>query len=554
MRRVRLARSSSACSPSSRSSPPVAAATTTRTAAAAATTRAAPSARASRAATSPSSPPATSTTSTRARRTTRSATWSCTPTNRTLYSFEPGRRPEPLPDLADGEPEISEDSKTITVKIKTGVKFAPPVNREVTAEDVKYAIERAFTRERAVGYATSYFADIEGAPAGADATSSSRSPASRRRTTRRSSSSSPSRRRRARRRALVHADHDAGPEEYAEKFDAKNPSTYDQYVAFTGPYMVKNDPSGQGRPAASPGKRIEIVRNPNWDKDDRLPARLPGLDHDRGGQRRPDRRLAPHARAARASCAATPASRRSRSSSARLTQQQGPARPRRRRCTRWIALNTTIKPFDNVNVRKAIIAGFDRDALRLTRGGEEVGADRPALPPARHPRLRGVRRRGGLRGSTTCRTRGRPRARRRSTSRRRPAYGVDGKYDGDEKLLTIATNADPGKQTAQVAQAQFEKLGFKLNFRKVPQDTLYTKFCGVPEGEVAICPNVGWFKDFNDPQSLLEPDVRRRGDQARRQHQLAADRRHEDQRGDDEGRAAPDRRRAQPGLGRRSTR
>ena len=83
---------------------------------------------------------------------------------------------------------------------------------------------------------------------------------------------------------------------------------------------------------------------------------------------------------------------------------------------------------------------------------------------------------------------------------------ADGKYDGSEKILTIAgDNADPGLQTAQVAQTEFNKLGFKLNFRKVPQDTLYTKFCGVPKAKLAICPNVGWFKDFTDPESMLEP-------------------------------------------------
>jgi peptide/nickel transport system substrate-binding protein len=81
----------------------------------------------------------------------------------------------------------------------------------------------------------------------------------------------------------------------------------------------------------------------------------------------------------------------------------------------------------------------------------------------------------------------------------------NGKYAGSEKLLTIATNADPGLQTAQVAQSEFNKLGFKLNFRKVPQDTLYTKFCGIPKQKVVICPNVGWFKDFTDPESMLEP-------------------------------------------------
>jgi peptide/nickel transport system substrate-binding protein len=34
---------------------------------------------------------------------------------------------------------------------------------------------------------------------------------------------------------------------------------------------------------------------------------------------------------------------------------------------------------------------------------------------------------------------------------------------------------------------------------------MYTKFCNVPKAAVAVCPNVGWLKDFNDAQSILEP-------------------------------------------------
>jgi peptide/nickel transport system substrate-binding protein len=81
---------------------------------------------------------------------------------------------------------------------------------------------------------------------------------------------------------------------------------------------------------------------------------------------------------------------------------------------------------------------------------------------------------------------------------------ADGKYAGKERLLTIATNADPGKKTAEVFQNQITQMGFKLNFRIVPQDTLYTKFLSVPKVNVAFGPNVGWFKDFSDPQSMLD--------------------------------------------------
>ena len=79
-----------------------------------------------------------------------------------------------------------------------------------------------------------------------------------------------------------------------------------------------------------------------------------------------------------------------------------------------------------------------------------------------------------------------------------------GKYTGNAKLLLIAANADPGKAQAQVAKAQLEKLGFKIQFRTVPQDAVYTEYCQVPKKQVAICGSAGWFKDFTDPQSMLE--------------------------------------------------
>jgi peptide/nickel transport system substrate-binding protein len=79
-----------------------------------------------------------------------------------------------------------------------------------------------------------------------------------------------------------------------------------------------------------------------------------------------------------------------------------------------------------------------------------------------------------------------------------------GKYTGNDQLLLIAANTDPGKAQAQVAKAQLEKLGLKIQFRTVPQDAVYTEWCQVPAKKVAICGSAGWFKDFTDPQSMLE--------------------------------------------------
>ena len=83
--------------------------------------------------------------------------------HRGLYAYPPDEN-EPVPDLADGMPEIADDGKTVTVKLKQGVTFTPPVSREVTSADVKYAIERAFTAAVTNGYAGIYFGDLVGAP------------------------------------------------------------------------------------------------------------------------------------------------------------------------------------------------------------------------------------------------------------------------------------------------------------------------------------------------------------------------------------------------------
>src|ERR1700722_4465465 len=51
-------------------------------------------------------------------------------TQRPLYSYKPNNENEPTADVASGPAEISSDNKTVTIHMKEGVKFSPPVNRE----------------------------------------------------------------------------------------------------------------------------------------------------------------------------------------------------------------------------------------------------------------------------------------------------------------------------------------------------------------------------------------------------------------------------------------
>src|SRR4051794_30293663 len=201
-------------------------------------------------------------------------------TNRPLYSFKPEDATHPVPDLASGPPKISADNKMITVKLRSGVRFAPPVNREVTSADVKYAFERSFTANVPSGYATSYFGDIQGAPSkpGAFKTIPGIQTPDKRtfvlKLTKPTAVTVAA--------ALVMPITMPVPEEYAKKFDAKSPSDYDQYAVASGPYMVRNDASGKdvGR---DPGKSIDLIRNRNWDpKTDFRPANLDEIRIDEG--------------------------------------------------------------------------------------------------------------------------------------------------------------------------------------------------------------------------------------------------------------------------------
>ena len=190
-----------------------------------------------------------------------------------------------MPLLASGPPQISADGKTVTVHIKSGCKFGPPVNRAVTSADVAYAFQRMFNPNVQNGYAAGYFPIV-----GADKSAGKPIPGI----------STPNKT-----TIVFHLTKDFGatmaealtlpgtapvPESYAAKFDKSSPSKYDSdptIQAFTGPYMIKS---------YSAGRSITLVRNPNWNRPGR--RRAPGLRRqDRvERRRRPDRGRPPDAR------------------------------------------------------------------------------------------------------------------------------------------------------------------------------------------------------------------------------------------------------------------
>jgi peptide/nickel transport system substrate-binding protein len=67
---------------------------------------------------------------------------------------------EIVPDLATSMPTVSDHGLTYTFQMRTGVRFSPPVNREVEPSDIKFSIERLF---RVNSGGVGFYAGIKGA-------------------------------------------------------------------------------------------------------------------------------------------------------------------------------------------------------------------------------------------------------------------------------------------------------------------------------------------------------------------------------------------------------
>ncbi len=142
-----------------------------------------------------------------------------------LYAYKPNTFSEATPLLAEAQPTISDANKLITIKIRKGIHFSPPVNREVTAADEVYALERIANPNVANPYYLGYLESIEGMKAAKGGPIPGIKATDKYTVQIKLTESAGGDRRRLDGAAL----HGAGPEEYAKKFDAKKPSEYANY-------------------------------------------------------------------------------------------------------------------------------------------------------------------------------------------------------------------------------------------------------------------------------------------------------------------------------------
>jgi len=415
-------------------------------------------------------------------------------TQRPLYSNKPNTASEASPDMAASAPEISADNKTIKVKLREGVHFSPPVNREVTAEDVAYAIERGANPNVANPYFQAYFEAIEGAPKATGGPIKGIETPNKHEivfhlTEKKGGLVAD---------ALVTPLTAAVPKEYAEKFDKHKPSDYGNYQVATGPYMFKNDSSGKVLQVGYfPGKSATLVRNPNWKGEtDIRPAYLDEIDIKIGGTNAVIGRQVLEGK--------------------NIVENEPPAQSVVRLAaekykdqleispgagSHYIGVNNKVPPFNNVNLRKAFWAALDRQAMDKARGGELVTT---VMTHFIYPTIPGFDESGGLAGPKFDFNEHPEGSKEVAEKYIKLAGFPSGKYTGGKTVTIVGSKGNPAEQDAEIVNQTLKNLGFTTKFTLVETATMYAKYCNVPKEEINVCPSVGWIADFGDPQTVLD--------------------------------------------------
>jgi peptide/nickel transport system substrate-binding protein len=419
-------------------------------------------------------------------------------TQRWLYSWKPNDK-APTPDIATDFPHVSDGGKTLTIKIRSGIRYSAPLDhRTVKSADVEYALERCFLRQVGNDYARYYYGGIRGVSA------------FRRGKARRVSGiQAPDRQtlviRTTRPQGVLATGAALGmpctapvPKDYAKRYDKGRRSTYGEHQVFTGPYMIQND--GRGNVTGyERGRRLVIVRNPSWTRADDIRGanfdRIEAVGNFsaatatkrtlRGANLLSGDYVVPPATLLKAALA------RKKSQTA-VTPTTG---------TRYISLNTKVPPFDDVNVRRALSAAIDRTVLRRTAGGPSAGKLATHLLP---PGIYGFETAGGQKGPGYDFVSS-PRANLKVATRylRRAGY-PRGRYDGPP-VFAVAGSEPSTRRMAEAVRSQLKKIGIRLQLRTVPYTTMLQRYCQVPSAKVAICPSLARSADFFSAQTMIDP-------------------------------------------------
>ena len=409
-----------------------------------------------------------------------------------------------VPDLATSVPRPTNGGKTYTFRLKSGIRWAPPVNRAITSRDVRYAVERMARPKNGAQYPF-YFSVIAGldkySKGEAKSISGIKTPNAR--------------------TIVFNLTAPTGdfpfrmtmpavapmPQEVVKCFEGK-PGLYGRNVISSGPYMIEGsedlDASSCSTLKPTSGydgtTKLTLVRNPNYRQStDSRKARSNNVD-------RFEFTINTNIDDIYNQVAAGDLEDEMATASPKIFREYQTNASKRKYLksnsadgTYYITLNLTQPPFDDVHVRKAMNWVMDREALRRAWGGQVAGDIAEHIIP--NPMLLGK-----LNNFQPFKTRGdRGNIAKARAEMKRSKYansnGVCSAKECKGVLMVIDVRA-VDKALLPVVQASAAKIGITFSVRSVngAYPVIQTTSRNVP-----ISTRPRWFKDYADPSTFIDP-------------------------------------------------
>jgi peptide/nickel transport system substrate-binding protein len=416
-----------------------------------------------------------------------------------------------IPDLATADPEISSDGKSYTFTIRDGVKFGPPLSRQVTSKDVEYAFRRIGTPSLVAQYGFYYLGVIDGLQEYSDAGGLSK-PANASKPI--SGIETPDDK-----TIVFHLAQPTGdflnrlampaagpiPEEIGKCF--LKAGEYGRFVISSGPYMVQGsadlDMSSCDAMKAiagfDPNKFVKLERNPDYDASTDTPeARENFFDAfemtlNTNAQDIFDKTAAGQIELAYASEPAEVI--RTYTTDPSLEDLYKTNSGDR---TWYITMNLTQPPFDDIHVRKAANWIMDKEGLRRAWGGPPKGEIANHIVP---DAMFG----GELDDYAPYASEGDA-----GNLDEAKAEMAQSKYDTNQDgvcdapecsgIQHITRNTDVWKNMEPVIESSFLKIGLKVDSRELEDS--YTVIQTVSKA-VPVSSTPGWGKDYADASTFM---------------------------------------------------
>jgi peptide/nickel transport system substrate-binding protein len=409
-----------------------------------------------------------------------------------------------VPDLATKVPKPTNGGRRYTFTIKNGVRFGPPVNRQITSADVRYAVERLARPKNGAQYGF-YYTVIKGYNAYAAGKGKSIS-----------GIKTPNAR-----TVIFDLTAPTGdflmrlgmpaaypmPQEVAKCFEGK-PGAYGRYVISSGPYMIEGSDAlkinscGAMKPISGyDGKTsLTFVRNPTYKAS---------TDSRKARENNPDRfefTVDTNLDDIYNKIAAGDLEDEYATASPKVFREYSLNASKRKFLrtnsgdqTYYVTMNLTQPPFDDVHVRRAMNWAMDRNSLRKAWGGAIAGDIAEHIMPNS---LVG----GKLNGYQPFKTPGdRGNAAKAKAEMKQSKYANSGGVCSAKEckgVLLVQDVRTADKGILPVVLSSAKKIGITFTVRTV--NGAYPVI-QTPSKNVPISTRPRWGKDYADPSTFIDP-------------------------------------------------